>query len=442
VSGLEDRRHLVVGLGRTGAAVVRALRARGVDVRAVDDRAEAAAVADELGVPFDGAPDEATLEARVRGADVLLPSPGVPDHHPVFELARRHGTAVWSEFDLAGAWDDRPLLAVTGTNGKTTVTELVTAMLEASGTRALAVGNTDIPLVEGLADPAVEVFVVEASSFRLAHSSRFVPTVATWLNFAPDHLDAHRDLAAYEAAKATIWADPGVALAVANGDDPVVRRNRNPRVPTVLFGRSPEAEHRVDGDRLLLPSGEVLATAADLWRAHPHDLLNAAAATATALGGGASLEGIRAALATYRPGAHRQQVVAAADGVTWVDDSKATSPHATLAALEAFESVVLIAGGHNKGLDLRALAAAAARVRAVVAIGDAAEEVADAFAELAPVRRATSMDEAVHHARALARQGDVVLLSPGCASFDWYRSYGERGLDFVRAVHALLGPRA
>ncbi|MGZ4710827.1 MAG: glutamate ligase domain-containing protein, partial [Acidimicrobiales bacterium] len=171
----------------------------------------------------------------------------------------------------------------------------------------------------------------------------------------------------------------------------------------------------------------------------PHDLSNALAASATALEGGASLEGVRQVLRTFAGLAHRVSLVTEADGIAWYDDSKATAPHATLAALRGFTSVVLIAGGHNKGLDLSVLTGAADHLRAVVAIGDAADELVTAFHGVRPVQVARSMADAVRAARALAEPGDVVLLSPGCASFDWYSSYGERGDDFAAAVTALVG---
>ena len=435
-------RFLVVGLGVTGRAMVAALRARGFDVVAVDDRADPATVTElsrDLGIEVDGAPDDRRLASLVSSVEVVLPSPGIPDGHAAFALAAAAGVAIASEFDLASAWDDRPRLAVTGTNGKTTVCEMTAAMLVASGIRAVTVGNTETPLVAAIDDASVDVFVVEASSFRLGHSARFVPRVATWLNFAPDHLDAHRDLAAYEAAKASIWADPDVRLAVANAEDPVVMRNRNPVVETQTFGLTAAADYGLRDDVLVLPDGATLLAAGELWRRHPHDIANGLAATATALGGGASIDGVRRALRTFRPGAHRLEPVAEADGVTWIDDSKSTSPHSTLAAIRSFGSVVLIAGGRNKGLDLSSLAEGSDHLRAVVAIGDAAGEVEAALAEHVPVRRADSMEEAVHHAGAAARQGDVVLLSPGCASFDWYGSYHERGLDYVATVRRHLG---
>jgi UDP-N-acetylmuramoylalanine--D-glutamate ligase len=197
-------------------------------------------------------------------------------------------------------------------------------------------------------------------------------------------------------------------------------------------------DFRVDDGVLLTPDGGQIIDVASLQRSLPHDVENALAASATALAAGADLDGVRTALREWRGFPHRVALVGDAGGVQWYDDSKATNPHAALAALRGFGSVVLIAGGRNKGLDLSMLADAADRVRAVVAIGDAAAEVEKAFAGLRPVTVATSMNDAVRAAAAYAEPGDAVLLSPGCASFDWYQSYAERGDDFARAVHDVL----
>jgi UDP-N-acetylmuramoylalanine--D-glutamate ligase len=413
-------------------------------VVAVDDAPSDAgrAFADELGVALIEAPDREALRGLVEGVEAVLPSPGVPDHHPVFALAAERGVPILSEFDLAARWDDRPRVAITGTDGKTTVTELVRAMLTASGRRAVSVGNTEVPLVAAIEDPIVDVFVVEASSFRLLHSHRFAPDVGTWLNLAPDHLDptgvgSHASLDEYIAAKARIWKDQSAQqVAIGNADDEVVVRELE-RAPgrRITFGLGPSAQNRLDGERLLLDTGDVLAEVGQLHRSFPHDIANALAAAATAIHGGATVPGARDALLAFRGLPHRVSLVGEAGGVGWYDDSKATAPHATHAAVRGFGSVVLIAGGRNKGLDLRELADDAPHIRAVVAIGEAAPEVAAAFDGLRPVRTAASMDEAVAEAAALARPGDVVLLSPACASFDWYGSYAERGDDFARAVH-------
>jgi UDP-N-acetylmuramoylalanine--D-glutamate ligase len=435
--------HVVLGLGVTGQAVLRALMAHGESVVAVDDAPTPAgrALADALGVRLVEAPSGEELRATIAGSVAVVPSPGVPDHHPVFAAAHEAGVPVLSEFDLATRWDDRPLVAITGTDGKTTVTELVRSMFEAGGRHAAAVGNTELPFVAAIEDPTVDIFVVEASSFRLLHSHRFAPDVGTWLNVAPDHLDpggvgSHASMADYVAAKARLWADQTAdQVAIGNADDPVVSAvlaTVNAR--QVTFGLGPDADNRVDGDRLVLDTGDTLAEVRELHRAFPHDLANSLAAAATVVHAGGSVAAARTALLAFRGLPHRVTLVGEAGGVRWFDDSKATAPHATRAAVRAFPSVVLIAGGRNKGLDLAELAEESGHIRAIVAIGESGAEVAAAFDGHRPVRMAASMDDAVEAAASLARDGDVVLLSPACASFDWYSSYSERGDDFARAV--------
>lgn len=441
-------RALVVGFGITGAAVAASLLRRGADVVAVEDHPTPAtrARADSVGVSLVEAPGAAAWATLVADRDAVVPSPGVADGHPVLAAAAAAAVSVLSELDLAQAWDDRPLVAVTGTNGKTTVTTLVTAMLRAAGRHAVDAGNTEVPLVAALEDPDVEVFVVEASSFRLGRCQRFAPAVATWLNFAPDHLDVHASLASYEEAKARIWATlPEGAVAVANRDDPVVARHvpSGHRVVTFGLDGARRADHwTVRDGALWTPDGEALARVDELRRGLPHDVANALAAAATATAAGVPLDAAREALRGFEGLAHRVQLVAEADGVCWYDDSKSTTPHATLAAVQGFASVVLLAGGRNKGLDLAPLRSAADQLRAVVAIGEAAPEVAEAFAGAVPVHPAASMHEAVALAASLAARGDAVLLSPGCASFDWYSSYGERGDDFAAQVLGLVGSGA
>jgi UDP-N-acetylmuramoylalanine--D-glutamate ligase len=441
---LPERSFLVYGLGVTNIAVVRALMSHERHVVVADDGApdNSAAVTAELGISVRHRPDARTLADLVATVDAVIPSPGLPEHHPLFEAARRAAVPVLGEFDLAGAWDRRPLLAITGTNGKTTVTTLVAEMLRRSGIGCAAVGNLETPLVAAIDDPGPSCFVVEASSFRLARSRRFVPAVATWLNFAEDHLDVHATVEDYRRAKARIWADQGPdSVAIVNAEDPVVAAAAptGPGAPVVIrFGLAPEVGgvttefHESDG-HLMGPGGTVLCSVADLWSGLPHDRSNVLAAAATALHGGASVEGIRAAVRDFRGLSHRVQLVAECEGVAWYDDSKATAPHATVAAVAGFDSVVLIAGGRNKGLDLTALAEVSSRVRAVVGIGEAADEVVAALSGR-PAQIAHSMQDAVAAAAGIARTGDTVLLSPACASFDWYGSYAERGDDFAARV--------
>lgn len=430
---------LVVGFGLTNQAVARALVARGHTVSVTDDGPSDAvrAVASSIGVELVEAPDTTDLAVLVDDADAVVPGPGLPDHHAVFALAADHRTPVLTEFDLAAAWDRRPIAAITGTDGKTTVTTMVTAMLTEAGIACIDAGNNDLPLVAAIDDPAPEWFVVEASSFRLGRTHAWAPRVATWLNLAPDHLDVHATHADYEAAKARIWSSQGADdVAVGNLDDEVVARHLA-RATARKVGFSihrADATFRIVDDAIVGPDG-VLLPIAELPRRLPHDLSNALAAAATASVAGADDEAVARVLRRTTPLPHRVQPVATIDDVTWYDDSKATVPHATLAAISGFDSVVLIAGGKNKGLDLAPLADGADRIRAVVAIGDSAFEVVAAFDGVRPVEVAGDMASAVRAAARLAEPGDAVLLSPACASFDWYPDYAARGDDF--AAHVL-----
>jgi len=457
VGGSPKRRVAVVGLGVTGDAVVRWARGRGDDVVLVDDRPDA--VADDrlasaraLGVDLRATPTGAALDAFVAGLDLLVPSPGVPERHPLLVAASRAGVPIRGEVDLGAellAASDRMLVAVTGTNGKTTVTELTVAMLEASGVPAVAAGNIGVPLLDEARDegaPVARVVVAEVSSFQLTTTTdHFGPHAAAILNVADDHLDWHRTFAGYAAAKARIFAAQGPDdLVVYNADDPVVAAlvadaPGRTRAFSVVEGAAAgfRVVTTVNGRVLVAADGTELAAVDDLAATAPHDLANALASAALALEVGANAAGVGAALRDFARGPHRLHEVATIDGVRYVDDSKATNVHAALAAVRSFPRVVLIAGGRNKGLDLSGLGAAHDHVVAVVAIGDAAGEVEDAFRGVRPVTRAASMSEAVRAAADAATVGDVVLLSPACASFDWYRSYGERGDDFVRVVAAL-----
>ncbi|MGH9293400.1 MAG: UDP-N-acetylmuramoyl-L-alanine--D-glutamate ligase, partial [Acidimicrobiales bacterium] len=332
-----------------------------------------------------------------------------------------------------------------------------------SGTAAVAAGNIGRPLVEVAsqalasqargpralgAEAAVPgVAVAEVSSFQLAWTRWFHPTVACWLNFAPDHLDWHADLGDYAAAKERIWRRQHQGdLAVANAEDPVVAKaSAGAGGSVVTFGLR-VGDYREEGGFLIVPGGEAVVAVAELPRRLPHDRANALAAAACALGAGGNITGCRAAVLAGVSLRHRIELVGTYLGVSYYDDSKATTPSAVCAALSGFESVVLVAGGRNKGLDLASIPAfladeqhagsgpGTARLRAVVALGEAAADVASAFAPIAPVMRVLSMDEAVAAAASVAGPGDAVLLSPGCASFDAYASYAERGDDFARAV--------
>ncbi len=440
------QRVLVVGLRATGAVVVNWLRARGDTVTVVEERPGQAAYAERRAVAagsgatvIEGSPDWAALLATT---DMMVPSPGVAPSHPAMLAAATAGVPVRGDLDLAVEAATVPVVVVTGTNGKSTVTTLISAMLESAGIRAPAVGNIGRVALDAV-DSDAEVLVIEASSFQL-HSvtATFVPEVAVLLNLADDHLDWHGSFAAYVEAKhnAFRYQRPNDVL-VADLDDPRVAElaalapgrvlgvtSLGPRPGAIAWtGRTLDDEQ----------GSPLLELDEDAWTA-PHERANIAAAAAAARVMGADPVAIDRAVRGFARLHHRTELVGKAGGVEYVDDSKATNPHATLAAVRGYASVVLLAGGDSKGVDLGMLAAGADRLRGVVAIGDTPEEVESALGAHAPTVRAASMRAAVREAAAMARPDDVVLLSPACASFDWYSSYSERGDDFRREVEALL----
>jgi len=438
-------RVLVYGLGVAGRSMVRAWIARGGDVVAADDSASDSALAEmkALGVEFVAAPDDKRLAELVGWSTLVAPAPGIPERHALFERAARADRRVATELDIAYEWEQeraggpRPMVAVTGTDGKTTTTLLAAAMIGAGGRSTVACGNTDVPLVDAL-ELDVDCFVVEATSFRLAFDRSFRAEASAWLNLAEDHLDWHSSMATYEASKARIWTAVRPAdVAIGWTGDPVVMRHLG-RVPCrrVTFGAE-HGDYHVRNGSLVSPDEEIVEVAA-LRRSLPHDLTNALCASALVMESGlADRRAVAEALSDFVAPKHRIELVGVADGISWFDDSKATTPHAVVTALRGFDDVVLIAGGRNKGLDLSEIASESARIRAVVAIGDSATDVAAVFSGLRPVEIADSMADAVARARRLATS--VVLLSPGCTSYDWYDGYTRRGDDFTRCVTELIG---
>jgi UDP-N-acetylmuramoylalanine--D-glutamate ligase len=296
-----------------------------------------------------------------------------------------------------------------------------------------------VPLIESL-DTDAQAFAVECSSFRLEHTEQFRAQASAWLNIAPDHLDWHGTYQQYFDAKAKMWANClPTDVAVAPVDDVnILAVARASAARTVTFGAT-EGDYRVVGSELCGPFGPITSVSR-MKRSLPHDITNALAAAAVCIESGlASAEHVAQALEHFENAPHRIQFVSEIDGVRWYNDSKATSPHAASVALRAFDSIVLIAGGKNKNLDLSQMACEPQRMRAVVAIGASADDIARAFSGVCTVVKADSMSGAVAQARELARAGDVVVLSPGCTSYDWYSNYGERGDDFMKCVRELSG---
>lgn len=433
---------LVYGLGIAGKSVARALVRRGERPLLSDDRPseELERFAAELGSSF-VAGDAATL---LRDVDMLLPAPGVPESHEVVVEARRRGMAVLSEIELAYRWEmsrpegPRPMVGVTGTDGKTTTTMMASAILNAAGRRCVAVGNTETPLIEAI-DGDHDAFAVECSSFRLAFTDSFRCVGSVWLNLAPDHLDWHTDMDSYRRSKERIWSHlrAGDVAVAPSSDQSIVATAMASVGRTITFGID-RGDYHLRDVVLSSPHGAIIDRRA-MSRSLPHDVANALAATAMCVETGlAGLQHSATVLRSFRHAHHRIELVGEHAGVSWYDDSKATSPHAVAVAVRSFDRIVLIAGGRNKGLDLSPMADEADRMKAVVVIGDSADELARIFDGRTTVRRAATMGEAVEAAASLSSAGDVVLLSPGCTSFDWYSNYAERGDDFQRIVKATV----
>ena len=437
---------LVFGLAIAGQAVARELVRRGESVVLADDAVSDLhqAFSKQIGMPLVALTSSSEIQQVLNSVARVAPAPGIPEGHPVIVAARELGVEICSELEIAYRYErdapsePRPMVGITGTDGKTTTTMMTAAILESAGLRTMAVGNTDVPLISALNTDA-RAFAVECSSFRLAHTQQFRMCASAWLNFAPDHLDWHPNLSDYFEAKAKMWAHCVEGdVAVAPFDDlRIIKAAQASNARIVTFGIAGGDYHSFDG-WLCGPMGRIMPIS-EMGRSLPHDVSNALAATAVCLEAGlANVADVASALQSFKNAPHRIQFVGEKGGVRWFNDSKATSPHAVSVALNSFENIVLIAGGKNKGLDLSALAEQPSRMRAVVAIGDASDEVAHAFTGVCEIKRATSMQEAVNMADSFAQDGDVVLLSPGCTSYDWYANYGQRGEDFMKCVGKLL----
>jgi UDP-N-acetylmuramoylalanine--D-glutamate ligase len=372
----------------------------------------------------------------LNGVDLVVTSPGFPERSLPIVEALEWGIPVWSEIEFAWRQLDIPVAAVTGTNGKTTVTEATAAMLEASGLDAPATGNIGSPLSDHV-DRGHDAMVVEVSSFQLRFCEDFHPVAAAITNVAVDHLDWHGSEHSYRSAKARIFMNqtPEDLLVYDADDEGAVTLVGS--APSELFPVSghhlPPGGGGVDGDRLVI--GDVEISIGEMHSNDPTHLVDIAAAGAVALRMGATSDGVARAAKGFTPGAHRRTVVSRSAGITWIDDSKATNPHAALASIRAVGPVVLIAGGLPKGTDVTPLAREP-NVRHVLGIGEAGPELASAAGDKG--RDVGTLDRAVEMAAELADPGDTVLLAPGCASFDQFDSYSERGDRFAELVREIM----
>lgn len=439
---LNGLRAVVIGAARAGRGATRVLADAGARVRVLE-RA--------MGAKRDPA-WPSTVELRVgddagealNGIDLVVPSPGVAHDHPVLQRAVARGIPVWSEIELAWRLLRCPVLAITGTNGKSTTTVLLGNMLAADGKHVFVGGNLGTPLSDAVASgDRWDAAVAEVSSFQLEWAPSFRPAVAVLLNLTPDHQDRYPNPADYGAAKANLFAHQESGdTAVLNRDDPWVWEQRRRTRATVLsFGHDPvEFGTFIDGDDAVVwgagqPQRYAFAES-PLRGAHNRENLLAAITAATAWG--VSSDAIRAGMRGTAGLPHRLELVRERDGVRWYDDSKATNVGAVEKSIDSFPGgIVLLLGGYDKGGDFTALRSRLDRVATVICFGKAGAAIAEQLGPSAGAERVPDLAAAVHRAAAVVRRGQVVVLAPGCASFDEFRDYHERGLRFRALVEAL-----
>ncbi|MFJ6679662.1 UDP-N-acetylmuramoyl-L-alanine--D-glutamate ligase [Microbacterium sp. NPDC091382] len=481
-------RVAVLGLSMTGFSVADTLAELGSDVLVVTETAteEYARLLPVIGAQlWEGDLRSVPDELVAHRPDVVIASPGFPPHHPVVSWARATGVAVWGDIELAWRVRDKVLrpdgtpaewMLITGTNGKTTTTQLTATMLVAGGLRAAPCGNIGVPVLDAVRDPeGFDVLVVEVSSHQLWYlglagdAGRVSPHASVCLNLAADHLEWHGSYDAYRDAKAVVYRQSRVACVYNKSD--IATREMVEEAEVVEGCRAigfdlgvpgPSDLGVVDGilvDRAFLEERRTNALEittveelSDAGLAAPHVVANILAAAALARSIDVPPAAIRDALRSFRLDPHRIEVVAVADGVTWVDDSKATNPHAAASSLQAYPGAVWVIGGLLKGVDIDDLIASRGRaVKAAIVIGVERGDIVGAFGRHAPAVPVFEVDhaqtedvmtEVVALAAGVAQDGDVVLLAPAAASFDQFASYSDRGRRFADAVNARIGKDA
>ncbi|MBU1170393.1 MAG: UDP-N-acetylmuramoyl-L-alanine--D-glutamate ligase [Proteobacteria bacterium] len=445
---LSGKRILVVGLARSGAAIARFLNARGAQVTVTDKaqaldlgqrpmEMEALGIATELGVHN---PDSFLK------TDLIVLSPGVPHTLPQIKQAMDFSVPVMGEIELASMFIKEPIIAVTGTNGKTTTTTLISLMLEESGFKVFTGGNIGNPLTEYIElETPSDLVVVELSSFQLDTIKRFRPKIAVLLNITEDHLDRYASFEAYTRSKGRIFENQEMDdIAIINGDDPTslsmgkILQNRK-----YTFGAGGSGYSAVISRKkitLNLPGCDTMVL--DLSQAKlmgNHNRENIAAAALATLSAGGKLESIQTVVDTFEGLPHRIQHIGTIRGIDWYNDSKATNMDAVVRALDAFDSpLILILGGRNKGGSFLALKDGILKsTRTVVAMGESAKEIKNTLSPFIKVIEAQNMEEAVALSYGEAKEGDKVLFSPACSSFDMFTNYEHRGHVFADAVKQL-----
>ena len=448
LESLRGARVLLFGAGVTGKPSEDFLRNRGAEVLVLDERDKNDGVRNSI----EG--------LALADFDFALVSPGWKPNHPWLEAVRSAGVSLISEIDLA--WRVKSEIAphqrwigLTGTNGKTTTVQMAESMALAAGIKARACGNVGTTVIEAVTSPEADLLILELSSFQLEWSHEFKLDSAAILNIAPDHIDWHGSFDNYAAAKFKICNQSEV-LIFNGSDSEILSRAREVKIRTVPFSLDTPANHEIGLvenlviDRAFVSGdAEVLFELGDLNPAAPHNVLNAMAAAALIRSIGTSPEPIAKALRSFKLDHHRLELVAESDGVRWIDDSKATNPHAAIAALQSQLSAIWIAGGLAKGADMDELVQrVGSRIKAAILIGSDADVIDQALAKFAPEIRREKIDsalkgrelmrEVVARAKTLAEEGDTVLLAPACASMDQFKNYAERGDLFAAAVREVL----
>ncbi|MBX2990755.1 MAG: UDP-N-acetylmuramoyl-L-alanine--D-glutamate ligase [Bacteroidetes bacterium] len=442
----------VIGGARSGIAVAKLLKAHGAAVLLSDKvpletMQQAAAELDRLNIPYEfGGNSEEVLRA-----DVLVVSPGVPEDAPIVKAARAKGKAVVGEIEVASLVCKGPIVAITGTNGKTTTTALVGRIFEDAKRPSVVAGNIGLAfsqLVEQITEQ--HTAILEVSSFQLDTIKTFRPRVSALLNITPDHLDRYEhSMDKYVASKCRVFENQRSGdTIVYNYDDDIVRTHVeariHPEVKRLPFStrKQPDEGAFLSGDSVVTRIGgnttHIIKTA-DISIKGAHNLMNAMASTLVAQAMNIPTASLRATLKNFKGVEHRLEFVRELDGITYVNDSKATNVDSVWYALQSFERpIVLLLGGRDKGNDYSSLVPLVNKhVRSIVAVGESADKVLAAFADVKPAGKAMSMEEAVSLARHAAVRGDVVLLSPACASFDWFENYEHRGRVFKDIVMKL-----
>lgn len=434
---LAKKRIAVVGLGLSGLATVRFLLDAGIKPVLMDSRSKPAGIEQIAPEKVDGIYLGELDANRLAKMDMIILSPGLSPTHPVIRFAVAQGVELIGDVELFARVNQKPVVAITGSNGKSTVTMLVEAMLKCSGVNALAAGNIGLPVLEAIKHTEVAVFVLELSSFQLDTTSSLRSVASTILNVSADHLDRYRNMAAYAASKQRVYQH--TQLAVFNTDDNATIPLESAATLGINLADGAYGVTQHDNERWLKVDGAPLMPVANMTLFGAHNEFNVLVACALALAAGASRDGLVSALQQFVSLPHRCILVTQQHGVRWINDSKATNIGATLAAIAGLRPsvtgrLILIAGGDAKGADVGELTTVLQQdVQQLITLGQDGPAIAALKSDSIQVK---TLLEAVKVAAKLAKPGDMVLLSPACASLDMFKSYADRGEQFAAAVKA------